>query len=330
MKKGTHHTEATLKKISESNKGKTSPMKGKHHSPESINKMRISCRKRKISPMLGKHHTITTRNKISESKKGKVSPKKGKPLSKEQIIKMKNSCKGKYVGEKNGMYGKHHSDITRQKIGDASKGRFPTETTRKKIGDFFRGKPKSAGHREKIGEGNKGKKLTLEQINLFKKPKSAKHLEKIVETRIGGFWYGNVRYRIKKKYCELWNWDLWQRIDAYQNFKSILSGKTKEDNGDYALSRHHVYWQEKACCEWDEDLQGYFAMINIGTAKNPNIYKHKIGNDPNKFVLLTRKEHGMVAKDKLKWIKIFEDLIEKHGGKCYYTKAEWKAMKDKL
>lgn len=147
----------------------------------------------------------------------------------------------------------------------------------------------------------------------------------MVESKIGGFWYGNVRDG-ERKYCELWNRDLWNRIDAFWNCKSSLSGLTKEDNGR-ALSRHHVYWQPKACCEWDEDKQGYYAWINIGTNRKPNWYKHYVNGDPNKFVLLTSKEHGMVSKDKLKWIKIFEDIIEQRDGKSYYTKEEMKLIK---
>ena len=147
------------------------------------------------------------------------------------------------------------------------------------------------------------------------------------ESMTGGFWYGAVTYGEPRKYCELWCKDLWDRIDAAQNYQSILSGKTKEDNicggKPCALSRHHVYWQPKACCEWDEDVKGYYAMINIGTKKKPDWYKHYIKGDPNKFVLLTAQEHGMIKKDKLKWIKIFEDLIESElGGVCYLPKKK--------
>jgi len=37
----------------------------------------------------------------------------------------------------------------------------------------------------------------------------------------------------------------------------------------------------------------------------------------------------MVKKDKLKWIKFFEDKIEDEwNGKCYYTKQEMLEMHD--
>lgn len=148
-----------------------------------------------------------------------------------------------------------------------------------------------------------------------------KWILKNIESHIGGFWYGNVRYSDPPPYCEFWCPDLFKRIDEAQTYQSILSGKTKIDNGNRALSRHHVYWQPKACCEWDEDMQGYYAMINTGTPKKSNWHKHYIPGDPNKFVLLTRREHGMIAKDKIGWIRTFEDLIEtKLGGICYIPK----------
>ena len=81
-----------------------------------------------------------------------------------------------------------------------------------------------------------------------------------------GFWYGHpiLHEQKTKSYCELWNRDLWNRIDSAWDFKSSISDKMKEDNKDRDLDRHHVYWQEKACCVWDEDIQGYYAMINLG------------------------------------------------------------------
>ena len=150
------------------------------------------------------------------------------------------------------------------------------------------------------------------------------------EAHVGGFCIQNITYDERKKYCELWNPNLWRRIDACQGNRSIISGKTKEENSGRALSRHHVYWQEKACCVWDEDAQGYFAMIDIGTKSKPEMYKHYINGSPNKFVLLTHEEHGMIRGNKklgttkLTWIKTLEDLIEtKLDGKCYYTEDEY-------
>jgi len=152
---------------------------------------------------------------------------------------------------------------------------------------------------------------------------------KIREHSIGGFWYGNVRYG-GKKYCDLWNDDLLIRIRAYWGDVSVLSGKTKKENSkrEQQMSCHHVYYQEKACCVWDEDVQGYYAMINIGTNKKPVMHKHYIKGDPNKFVTLTAKEHGKTNTNKLYWIERFENKIKEQGGKCYYTKEDWEEIND--
>jgi predicted RNA-binding Zn-ribbon protein involved in translation (DUF1610 family) len=151
-----------------------------------------------------------------------------------------------------------------------------------------------------------------------------------------GFWYGHRTLHPEnrqKQYCEKWCKDLWVRIDAAWDYKSAISGKTRFDNYRKAhLDRHHVYWQEKACCVWDGDAQGYYAMINLGTKAKPNMYKHYIKGDPNKFVLLTHSEHQKIRGNKkqgttkLTWIKYFEDMIEKREAKgkhCYLTHDEY-------
>lgn len=153
---------------------------------------------------------------------------------------------------------------------------------------------------------------------------------KMSETRIGGHWYGNVRYNDDVKvYCEKWTEDLRERIRASWDYKSAISGVATDSKGR-KLDCHHVYDQEKACCIWDEDNQGYYAMINIGTKRSPNLIRYNIVGDPNKFVPLTRAEHKMVSFDKLHWIKFFEELIEERNGKCYLTQEEMAEYKQSL
>ena len=155
-----------------------------------------------------------------------------------------------------------------------------------------------------------------------------------------GFWYGHHTLHPEnrqKTYCEKWCKGLWLRIDAAWGYKSAISGKTRFENYRQAhLDRHHVYWQASACCKWDEDAQGYYAMINLGTKAKPNVYKHYIKGDPNKFVLLTHAEHKMIIGNKkhgttkLTWIKYFEDLIEKRaneGKHCYLSHENYNIYK---
>lgn len=186
-------------------------------------------------------------------------------------------------------------------------------------------------------------KTYLEQIRLRNKIQTQDIVwyENLLISRSGqGFWYGHKtlhpEYR-RKTYCELWNKDLKNRIDAAWDYKSAISGKTRLENLNCnALDHHHVYWQEKACCIWDEDANGYYANINLGNKKRPNIIKYYIKGDPNKFVLLTHDEHTMIkgskksGKDKIFWIKYFEEIIEKReseGKKCYLSKEEYETYK---
>ena len=154
--------------------------------------------------------------------------------------------------------------------------------------------------------------------------RGTKHGETLKKLFLDKQWYGSVTYKEPKKYCVLFNSDFKERCIAYWGNKSVLSSKTRAENGkkNRQLTVHHVYYQKKACCEWDEDLQGYYAMINLGTVRNPNIIRHNIKGDPNKFVVLTNSEHATTNHDKLKWVELFEDLIENQGGKCYFTKEE--------
>ena len=60
--------------------------------------------------------------------------------------------KRKMFGERNGMFGKHHTEETKKRISEKLKGRVITEEARKKIGDFHRGKVNSESTRAKISK----------------------------------------------------------------------------------------------------------------------------------------------------------------------------------
>lgn len=110
---GRTHTEETRRRISESNKGKTSHWKGKHLSLEHRRKisgaskgkkatdetrMKISLSNRgKHSAMYGRHHTEETKQRISNANKGKL---KGKPKTEEQRRKMSEAAKRRWASIK--------------------------------------------------------------------------------------------------------------------------------------------------------------------------------------------------------------------------------------
>ena len=111
-----------------------------HHSkketdPERVEKIRLS--------LIGREVSDETRRKISNSNKGKPHPWQvgdknpmrrpevatkmseiltGRTFSKEHKEKLKIAFKGLREGPKNPMYGKHHSEETKRKIGAANSG----------------------------------------------------------------------------------------------------------------------------------------------------------------------------------------------------------------
>lgn len=58
--------------------------------------------------------------------------------------------KRKRCGEKNGFYGKHHTEEQKQKISEKLKGRKQSDETKRKIGDWHRNKTVSKETREKL------------------------------------------------------------------------------------------------------------------------------------------------------------------------------------
>lgn len=72
-RKGKKLSEEARRKLSELNKGKSSPMKGNHHTEET--RIKISESKK------GKQRSDDTRRKISETMKGKPATNKGKTTS---------------------------------------------------------------------------------------------------------------------------------------------------------------------------------------------------------------------------------------------------------
>jgi group I intron endonuclease len=60
-------------------------------------------------------------------------------MSKEQKKKLSEAKKGKYTGNKHPMFGKHHSEKSRQKISQAQKGKIVSESTKQKMSESHNG-----------------------------------------------------------------------------------------------------------------------------------------------------------------------------------------------
>lgn len=64
-------------------------------------------------------------------------------------------------GEKNPMYGRSHSEETKQKISEAAQGREHTEETKQKMSEAHKGKTFSEEHKQKIAEAMTGENNPL-------------------------------------------------------------------------------------------------------------------------------------------------------------------------
>lgn len=102
--------------------------KGKHHSDETKRKM-SETRKGKPSPLKGKHISEAHKRKISEYLKGKPSRTKGKHFSEESKKRMSEAHKGHVFSEE-----------TKRKISEAKKGKHLSEETKRKKSEAMKGK----------------------------------------------------------------------------------------------------------------------------------------------------------------------------------------------
>lgn len=117
-------TEETRKKLSESRKGKTPWIFGKHHSEETKHKISESNKGQLIgirNPMYGKHHSKESREKMPEATKGRNHPFYGTHLKESTKQKISSSNKGKH--NFNGMYGKRHKESTKKKMSISNKNK---------------------------------------------------------------------------------------------------------------------------------------------------------------------------------------------------------------
>lgn len=111
-----------LKQMSERIKGKNNPCYGKP------------------SPFRGRTHTPEIRKQISEKAKGRPSPNKGQKTPPEVCAKISERHHD-VSGANNPMYGKQHSELTKQKISSRATGRQHSIAVRNKLSEIRKGKP---------------------------------------------------------------------------------------------------------------------------------------------------------------------------------------------
>ncbi len=210
----------------------------------------------------GKKHTEEHNNKISISTKGENNPMYGKNHTEKtrQLIK---ENRGDFNGENNPMYGKNQTQETRQKIAKSLQGHpawnkgltKETDIRIKNISNKNIGKKRTEEQKQKMGVGNIGKIRTEE----FKKKLSEAHKGKVIQEE--------TRQKIKvgnkgKKRTE--------------KTRQRISVKAKER---YKNPENNPNWQggisfELYGLDFNKDLKGQILERDTYTCQDPNC-EHK-------------------------------------------------------
>ncbi len=111
---------------SERTKGENNPMFGKKHTSEFIERFRDA--------VTGEKNAMKRPEQKEKMRQLKLG-KKRKPFSEEWISSLSEA----HSGERNGMFGKSHSDNTKQKQREKALGKKQSEETKKKKADAVRG-----------------------------------------------------------------------------------------------------------------------------------------------------------------------------------------------
>lgn len=110
-------------------------------------------------------------------------------------------------------------------------------------------------------------------------------------------WLGGTSF---EPYCQKWTKELRCRIRAFFNYECVICGKTQKENKKQ-LSCHHVTYDKMSCCD----------------------------GKPAHFASLCGSCHSKTNKDRAKWKIMLHRIIDEiYGGKSYFTKEEYKSLKN--
>jgi hypothetical protein len=191
------------------------------------------------------------------------------------------SLTGKYTGEKHPFFGKHHTEETKELQREAGKKFRHNQESKDQIS------------RNQQGEKNHnfGISIPIEtRQRMSLSHRTEKNLLQTVERKLGGFWYGNVRYYDGPQYCEKFNENLKERVRAFFGYRCVECGAPQSGR---KLHVHHVHYNKKMCCD--------------GT--------------PRSLVPLCHKCHSKTtAGDRAYWSSHFQEMIDMYyGGRCWLT-----------
>jgi ribosomal protein L31 len=200
-------------------------------------------------------------------------------------------------GEKNSMWGKHHSKKSNEKNRIAHLGRHHTARARKKISIAMRGKnnPMFGRKRPDTSEMNKTEEI--------RKKRSASKIGK-KRPDISGEnhprWNGGVSFL---PYCEKFNRRFKRRVRAFQHNRCALCGHVWQP-GEPLMTVHHIHANKDSCC--DDDAPRMFVCLCARKKKD-----HKACHQ------LT------IGKETVYAGRFIRYIIKNFGGKSYFTEEEY-------
>ena len=226
----------------------------------------------------------------------------GKPIPKEICEKRSKKLKGRIFSEE---HIKKLSEAAKRVMNTperkAKQAEIASKRFKGKLGTWA-GKHLSKAHKEKLSIALSKRILTDDhKKKISESIKGIEHDEewimREIESKTGGFWYGNIRYYYGPQYCEKWNENLRERVRAFFGYKCFECGI--EQNGK-RLHVHHVWYNKKLCCD----------------------------DTPRSLVPLCNSCHSKTLHDRDYWSHHLQEILdERFDGRCWMTKYEYAAYK---
>lgn len=285
------------------------PPVGFKHSPETLERMRIS-HAAKPHPMLGKRHSQKSIEKMSTAHKGKLvgasHPMFGKHHTEESLKKMRRAH-GK--GENNPLFGTKRPEGVIKKIKQSKLGHTVDQLTRDKIAKTIHDKlPEYRNKLIATWNDPEKRKRRLEAMNTLE------YKEKISQS-VRNRWKDSSGYRDRmsgtnspnwnggssfEPYCFKFNNEFKERVRAFFSYQCLECGTPQ--NGT-KLGIHHVNFNKQTCC--DDSIPLFVPLCQSCHAKTSSANK-------------TSRDH---------WRKYFINvIITYYNGKCYFTKDEYREI----
>ena len=207
-------------------------------------------------------------------------------------------------GERHPLFGKHHTEETRQKISQTNLGHPTSEEARQKLSQASSGS-NNPRYGVKLSQDQiERQKASLEKYYEENPEKLEEIREKLLENRTtrrgpeSNLWKGGTSF---EPYCYKFNEDLKDRVRSFFDYECLICGRSEFDN-KRSLCVHHVEYDKEACCH------------------GKVVY----------FAPLCDVCHSKTNHDREQWEAMLHRIIDEiYNGRSYYTQEEYQKLKKK-